>query len=88
MFPDWVAGISRFGQARDQQQEITMLSFHKAAPGPILALAVLATMASAAFASGALAADGAPATNDDFAKALARAQAENKPLVLDFFTDW
>lgn len=36
----------------------------------------------------ALADDEGPITLERFDQALARAKAENKPVVLDFFTDW
>ena len=55
----------------------------RTAPGSFLAIIALTGLCGAA-----LAADGDPATHEAFAEALARAQAENKPVVLDFFTDW
>ncbi|MBU8871689.1 MAG: hypothetical protein KOO60_12555 [Gemmatimonadales bacterium] len=65
-----------------------MLSIRRTAPGSILAITVLATLAGVILTGSALASDEAPITLDDFTEALARAQAENKPVVMDFFTDW
>ena len=49
---------------------------------------VLAALALALVAGGAVAGDEGPITMQQFDEALARAKAENKPVVLDFFTDW
>ena len=65
-----------------------MLSIRRTAPGTILAMTILAVLAGTAITGTTLAADGDPITLEAFNAALARAQAENKPVVLDFFTDW
>ena len=59
-----------------------MLAIRRTALGSLLALSFVALMA------GAVVAEETGPTHDQFAAALARAQAENKPVVLDFFTDW
>ena len=55
----------------------------RTAPGSFLAIIALTALAGIA-----VAADGDPISLKAFDEALARAQAENKPVVLDFFTDW
>ena len=59
-----------------------MLAIRRTARGPLLALSFIALLAGTGLAE-----ESGP-TLDQFAEALARAQAENKPVVLDFFTDW
>ncbi len=49
---------------------------------------ILAALTLVLMASSALAGDEGPITMSQFDEALARAKAENKPVVLDFFTDW
>ena len=63
-----------------------MLAIRRTAPGSLLATTVLALLAL--LAGVALAGEEGPITMDQFNAALARAQAENKPVVMDFFTDW
>lgn len=62
-----------------------MLAIRRTASGILLAMTVLALLAAPGLAGEAT--EAGP-TLDQFNQALARAQAENKPVVLDFFTDW
>ena len=62
-----------------------MLAIRKSGSGILLAMTALALLAGTALAADAT--EAGP-TLDQFSEALARAKAENKPVVLDFFTDW
>ena len=65
-----------------------MLAIRRSPWGSLLAITVLAVLTGSALAGAALADDGEPISLKAFDEALARAEAENKPVVLDFFTDW
>lgn len=56
---------------------------HRTARGLLLAVCAVTLLAGAAWAE-----DEGPITLEKFDAALARAKAENRPVVLDFFTDW
>jgi thiol:disulfide interchange protein len=62
-----------------------MLAIRRIGLGSLLAMSVLAVLAVPVLAGEAT--EAGP-TLAQFDEALARAQAENKPVVLDFFTDW